>query len=123
MEIADLSQEGSEVVLGGEGVVVVVDMLFREEGTAFLALFCAIGRDAMTPPLEFRALLARVLGPLSSGALSLSGLSHLRAMEGDSTAGSLGPAMMIGIEEGDPMVGSLGPAAVIGADDVVEGAA
>lgn len=91
MEVADVSHEGSEVV-GGEGVVIVVVVLFCEEGADFLAFFCTIGGDDMVPLLDFQALFALVLVPTSSGALTSSGLPRFCPVEG--------LAMVIGAVDG-----------------------
>jgi len=123
MEIADVSQEGSEEVVGGEGVIAGVVVLFREEAAGLLALLCAIERDAIPPPLDFRALFARVLGPTSSGAPSSTGLSCLRAIVGGSMVGSFGPAMAVGAEDADEVVDWPGPETVINTEDEAEGAA
>ena len=111
-----MSQEGSEIVVVGDVFIMVA--LFHEEA-AFLALFCAVGTGAMVSLLEFQALFARVLGPTSSGAPPSSGLSRLRATEGDSMVGRLRPATVIGMEEGGPIVGWL----VLGTEDELERAA
>ena len=82
--MADVSQGGSEVAVGGEGVVFVTATLLRE--ATFLALLFTVGVNVALP-LDVRAFFARMLGPTSSRAPLLSGLLRLRATEGDSMAG------------------------------------
>jgi len=100
MEIADLSQGGSEVVVGWEGVVfVAVVVPLRVEEFVLLALFCTNGRDAAAPLLDFRALFACVLVPTSSRAPASSGLLCFRGAEGGSMDGWLRAVVAIGTED------------------------